>query len=102
MDLNMKPSLAVDEMFSEVAGYMDMEEVRLTRKLKECLTAISFNNFLIAFLQSGSATGMMMDHLPTPTNDKHVHADFYNDFDDLFDDDDNWAKVRGANDNGAK
>ncbi|XP_034476613.1 COP9 signalosome complex subunit 9 homolog [Drosophila innubila] len=77
MDLNMKPSLAVDEMFSEVAGYMDMEE-------------------------SGSATGMMMDHLPTPTNDKHVHADFYNDFDDLFDDDDNWAKVRGANDNGSK
>jgi len=45
MDLNMKPSLAVDEMFSEVAGYMDMEEVRLTRKLKECLTAISCNNF---------------------------------------------------------
>lgn len=27
MDLNMKPSLAVDEMFSEGAGYMDMEEV---------------------------------------------------------------------------
>lgn len=26
MDLNMKPSLAVDEMFSEGAGYMDMEE----------------------------------------------------------------------------
>jgi len=45
---------------------------------------------------------MMMDHLPTPTNDKHVHADFYNDFDDLFDNDDNWAKVRGAHDNGAK
>lgn len=42
---------------------------------------------------------MMMDHLPTPTNDKHVHADFYNDFDDLFDDDDNLARGRGANDN---
>ncbi|ALC41170.1 CG17059 [Drosophila busckii] len=73
MDLNMKPSLAVDEMFSEGPGYMDMEE-------------------------SGSASGMMMDHLHTPTqntNDKHVHADFYNDFDDLFDDEDNWAKVNG-------
>jgi len=34
---------------------------------------------------------MMMDHLPS--NDKHVHADFYNDFDDLFDED-NWAKMK--------
>jgi len=41
--------------------------------------------------QSGGATGMMMDHLPS--NDKHVHSDFYNDFDDLFDDD-NWAKMK--------
>lgn len=40
-----------------------------------------------------------MDHLPAPTNDKHVHADFYNDFDDLFDDDDNWAKIRRTGDN---
>jgi len=24
---------------------------------------------------------------------KHVHSDFYNDFDDLFDDD-NWAKMK--------
>lgn len=52
-------------------------------------------------LQSGSATGMMLDHLPTPTNDKHVHADFYNDFEDLFDDDDNTlARPRGTNDIG--
>lgn len=49
MDLNMKPSLAVDEMFSEVAGYMDMEEVRLTRLLKECSTVIRINNSVIAF-----------------------------------------------------
>lgn len=37
----------------------------------------------------------MMDHLPT--NDKHVHADFYNDFDDLFDED-NWARTKAAGD----
>lgn len=44
---------------------------------------------------------MMLDHLPTPTNDKHVHADFYNDFEDLFDDDDNTlARPRGTNDIG--
>ncbi|EDW74599.1 COP9 signalosome complex subunit 9 homolog [Drosophila tropicalis] len=71
MDLNMKPSLAADEMFSEGPGYMEMDE-------------------------SGGATGMMMDHLP---NDKqHVHADFYNDFDDLFDDD-NWAKIKNSTEN---
>ncbi|XP_022233595.1 COP9 signalosome complex subunit 9 homolog [Drosophila obscura] len=67
MDLNMKPSLAADEMFSEGPGYMEMDE-------------------------SGGATGMMM------TNDKHVHADFYNNFDDLFDED-NWAKVKQTGDN---
>lgn len=27
MDLNMKPSLAADEMFSEGPGYMEMDEV---------------------------------------------------------------------------
>ncbi|KAH8390200.1 COP9 signalosome complex subunit 9 homolog [Drosophila serrata] len=70
MDLNMKPSLAADEMFSEGPGYMEMDE-------------------------SGGATGMMMDHLPA--NDKHVHADFYNDFDDLFDED-NWAKIKSSAD----
>ncbi|KAH8331733.1 hypothetical protein KR074_010624 [Drosophila pseudoananassae] len=69
MDLNMKPSIAADEMFSEGPGYMEMDE-------------------------SGGATGMM-DHLPS--NDKHVHADFYNDFDDLFDED-NWAKTKAAGD----
>lgn len=29
----MKPSLAVDEMFSEGAGYMDMEEVSSEKEL---------------------------------------------------------------------
>lgn len=29
MDLNMKPSLAADEMFSEGPGYMEMDEVEL-------------------------------------------------------------------------
>lgn len=33
MDLNMKPSLAADEMFSEGPGYMEMDEVVL-RNLK--------------------------------------------------------------------
>lgn len=36
-------------------------------------------------LQSGSSSGLLID---LPTNEKQVHADFYNDFDDLFDDDD--------------
>lgn len=39
---------------------------------------------LIIF-QSGSSSGILMD---LATNEKHVHADFYNDFGDLFDDDD--------------
>lgn len=64
---------------------------------QNCLTFV-FSLFA-CIIQSGSATGMMMDHLPAPTNDKHVHADFYNDFDDLFDDDDNWAKIRRTGDN---
>ncbi|XP_011184186.1 COP9 signalosome complex subunit 9 homolog [Zeugodacus cucurbitae] len=35
--------------------------------------------------ESGSSSGLLID---LPTNEKQVHADFYNDFDDLFDDDD--------------
>ncbi|KAI8121943.1 putative myeloma-overexpressed gene 2 protein [Lucilia cuprina] len=56
----MKPTLAADEMFPEGAGYMDMEE-------------------------SGGSSAILMD---LASNEKHVHADFYNDFDDLFDDGD--------------
>ncbi|XP_073845399.1 COP9 signalosome complex subunit 9 [Musca autumnalis] len=55
----MKPTLAADEMFPE-GGYMDMEE-------------------------SGGSSAILMD---LASNEKHVHADFYNDFDDLFDDED--------------
>ena len=33
---------------------------------------------------SGNASGMLMD---LSANEKTVHADFFNDFDDLFDDD---------------
>ncbi|XP_005176984.1 COP9 signalosome complex subunit 9 [Musca domestica] len=56
----MKPTLAADEMFPEGGGYMDMEE-------------------------SGGSSAILMD---LASNEKHVHADFYNDFDDLFDDED--------------
>ncbi|XP_076098787.1 COP9 signalosome complex subunit 9-like [Mytilus galloprovincialis] len=58
----MKPSIvAVDEMFPEGAGpYMDIEE-------------------------AGGSSALLMD---LAANEKSVHADFYNDFDDLFDDED--------------
>lgn len=35
--------------------------------------------------QSGGSSAILMD---LASNEKHVHADFYNDFDDLFDDGD--------------
>ncbi|KAB0381626.1 hypothetical protein FD755_003543 [Muntiacus reevesi] len=55
----MKP--AMDEMFPEGAGpYVDLDE-------------------------AGGSTGLLMD---LAANEKAVHADFFNDFEDLFDDDD--------------
>lgn len=55
----MKP--AVDEMFPEGAGpYVDLDE-------------------------AGGSTGLLMD---LAANEKAVHSDFFNDFEDLFDDDD--------------
>jgi len=57
----MKPSLVADEMFPEGAGpYMDLEE-------------------------AGGSSGLLMD---LAANEKSVHADFFNDFEDLFDDED--------------
>ena len=63
LDLNMKPggsNVVADEMFPEGAGgqYMDMEEA------------------------GGS------NIIDLTANEKSVHADFFNDFEDLFDDDD--------------
>ncbi|XP_074658138.1 COP9 signalosome complex subunit 9-like [Tubulanus polymorphus] len=53
-----------DEMFPEGAGpYMDIEEV----------------------IEAGGSSALLMD---LAANEKSVHADFYNDFDDLFDDED--------------
>nr|XP_020667236.1 COP9 signalosome complex subunit 9 [Pogona vitticeps] len=55
----MKP--AVDEMFPEGAGpYVDLDE-------------------------AGGSTGLLMD---LAANEKAVHADFFNNFEDMFDDDD--------------
>uniref|UniRef100_A0A8C0QFB0 COP9 signalosome complex subunit 9 n=5 Tax=Canis lupus TaxID=9612 RepID=A0A8C0QFB0_CANLF len=55
----MKP--AADEMFPEGPGpYVDLDE-------------------------AGGSTGLLMD---LAANEKAVHADFFNDFEDLFDDDD--------------
>lgn len=57
----MKPSMVADEMFPEGAGpYMDLDE-------------------------PGGSGGLLMD---LTANEKAVHADFHNDFDDLFDDED--------------
>ncbi|XP_021927754.1 COP9 signalosome complex subunit 9 isoform X2 [Zootermopsis nevadensis] len=57
----MKPTVVADEMFPEGAGpYMDLEEV-------------------------GGSSGLLMD---LAANEKAVHAEFFNDFDDLYDDDD--------------
>ncbi|KAM6989990.1 COP9 signalosome complex subunit 9-like [Tautogolabrus adspersus] len=55
----MKP--AVDEMFPEVVGpYVDLDE-------------------------AGGSTGLLMDRA---ANEKAVHANFFNDYEDLLDDDD--------------
>jgi len=58
----MKPTnVVVDEMFPEGAGYMELDE------------------------QTGGSSGMIVD---VTSNEKAVHGDFYNNFDDLCDDDD--------------
>ncbi|XP_055625500.1 COP9 signalosome complex subunit 9 [Toxorhynchites rutilus septentrionalis] len=56
----MKPTVVADEMFPEGPGpFMDLEE-------------------------AGGSTGLLMD---LAANEKDVHADFFNDFEDLFDED---------------
>lgn len=53
--------------------------------------------FFILFLQSGGSSAILMD---LASNEKHVHADFYNDFDDLFDDgDDDILNLNSADNN---
>jgi len=60
---NMKPVVVVDEMFPEGAGpYMDVDDY-----------------------QPGGSNSLLMD---LAASEKSVHADFMNDFEDLFDDDD--------------
>jgi hypothetical protein len=57
----MKPAVFGDEMFPEGAGpYMDLEE-------------------------TGGSSGLLMD---LAANEKAIHADFFNDFNNLYDDDD--------------
>lgn len=57
----MKPTVAADEMFPEGVGpYMDLEE-------------------------AGGPSNLLMD---LAANEKAVHSDFFNDFEDLFDDED--------------
>ncbi|XP_076255070.1 COP9 signalosome complex subunit 9 [Rhynchophorus ferrugineus] len=57
----MKPTVVADEMFPEGAGpYMEFDE-------------------------AGGSAALLMD---ITTIEKVVHADFFNDFDDLYDDDD--------------
>ncbi|XP_008200419.2 uncharacterized protein LOC100302525 isoform X1 [Tribolium castaneum] len=61
IDSTMKPAIVADEMFPEGAGpYMDLEE-------------------------AGGSSGLLMD---LAANEKAVHADFFNDFEDLYDDED--------------
>lgn len=50
-----------------------------------CLPSISALKHLFFSFQSGGSSALLMD---LASNEKHVHADFYNDFDDLFDDGD--------------
>jgi len=58
----MKPTLvAVDEMFPEGANFMELDEPT-------------------------GPSGLLLD---LAANDKDVHADFYNDFEDLFDEEGN-------------
>lgn len=53
--------------------------------------------FVILFFQSGGSSAILMD---LASNEKHVHADFYNDFDDLFDDgDDDILNLNTADNN---
>ncbi|CAI9729445.1 Hypothetical predicted protein [Octopus vulgaris] len=57
----MNSAVVADEMFPEGVGtYMDIEE-------------------------AGGSSALLMD---LAANEKSVHRDFYNDFEDLFDDDD--------------
>ncbi|XP_018900651.1 COP9 signalosome complex subunit 9 [Bemisia tabaci] len=57
----MKPTVVADEMFPEGAGpYMDIEEAE-------------------------ESSGILLD---LAANDKAVHGDFFNDFEDLYDDED--------------
>lgn len=57
----MKPAIVADEMFPEGGGpYMDLEE-------------------------AGGSSNLLMD---LAANEKAVHGDFFNDFDDLYDEDD--------------
>lgn len=59
--LGIQKRVVKDEMFPEGAGpYVDLDE-------------------------AGGSTGLLMD---LAANEKAVHADFFNDFEDLFDDDD--------------
>uniref|UniRef100_A0A0K8TPA1 COP9 signalosome complex subunit 9 n=1 Tax=Tabanus bromius TaxID=304241 RepID=A0A0K8TPA1_TABBR len=53
----MKPTIVADEMFPEGAHFIDLDE-------------------------AGGSSGLLMD---LATNEKHVHADFFNNFEDLFD-----------------
>ncbi|KAJ1519959.1 hypothetical protein ONE63_004193 [Megalurothrips usitatus] len=58
---SMKPNVVVDEMFPEGAGpYVDIDE-------------------------AGGSSGLLMD---LAANEKSVHTDFFNQFDDLYDDED--------------
>ncbi|XP_055372709.1 COP9 signalosome complex subunit 9 [Condylostylus longicornis] len=66
----MKPQV-VDEMFPEGAGFMDLDE-------------------------AGGSSGL----LDLAANEKHVHADFYNDFEDIFDEDEEVEQGNNSNNSG--
>ena len=98
----MKP--AVDEMFPEGVGpYVDLDKVRRAAPgqaerrqwpagpsthppHRACLSAGPLGSlWAAARAEAGGSTGLLMD---LAANEKAVHADFFNDFEDLFDDDD--------------
>ncbi|KYM79628.1 hypothetical protein ALC53_09936 [Atta colombica] len=66
----MKPTLVADEMFPEGAGpYVELEEVMLC-------------------MYSSDEVGGSRLLVDLTASEKAVHSEFFNDFDDLYDDDD--------------
>uniref|UniRef100_K1QNZ6 COP9 signalosome complex subunit 9 n=1 Tax=Magallana gigas TaxID=29159 RepID=K1QNZ6_MAGGI len=83
----MKPAAIVaDEMFPEGAGpYMDIEEVCKVFCLFNCKIEDTQVRRGESWIMAGGSSALLMD---LAANEKSVHSDFFNEFEDLFDDED--------------